>query len=335
MPRHLSTGLIAGTLMLTGLVACNSGGDDPILGEPINTDIQQVRIGNSIVDFNGLNLLHMNGSGRIRVDVNQPVILDRVRETIALNIVIEGEDGSRSQITGFDAEQLGSYNLIDRDLGIIDWVPIDGALDGLQPGVRYRINISSFYMQVGNKKPDGVGLTDEEFDLIPLSLPFLPFDTALESDGLINRITLGTVGVDRRDSTFTLVPMDATTSVQVDLATSIDPATFQNGLQYELVINNLTRGQSFNFSKSDLDANGDFTFPNANNSTIIWTKSSPGGLSQFTSTASGGTVDVSDVGDELELRFDRVSGLRSDGARLTLRDRAFRILHTFGTETDG
>lgn len=335
MPRHLSTGLIAGTLVLTGLIACNSGGQDPVVGEPINTDIQQVRIGSKIVDFNGLNLIYMDGSGRVRIDVNQPVNLDRVRESIALNIEISGQDGSVSQITGFDAAQLGSYNLIDRDLGIIAWVPTDGALDGLQPGVRYRVNISSFYMQVGNKNPDGVGLTDEEFDLLPLSLPNLPFDTALESDGLINRIILGTVGVDRRDNEFTLVPMDATTSVQIDLATSIDPATFQSGLQYELVINNLTKGQSFNFSKADLDANGDFTFPNANNSTIIWTKSTPGGLATFTSTASGGTVDVSDVGDILELRFDRVSGLRSDGARLTLRDRAFRIVHTFGTEANG
>jgi len=335
MPRHLLAGLITGSLVLTALVACNTGPRDPIIGEPINPDIQQVRLGNTIIDFNANNLVHMDGSGRVRIDVNQQVNLDRVRETIALNLQVFGEDGSVMQLTGYDANTYGNYNLVDRDLGIIDWIPIDGALDGLRPGVRYRMRISSFYMQVGDKDPDGVALSDEEFDLIPLSLARLPFDTALESDGLINRITLGTVGVDRRDNEYTLVPLDATTTVQVDLATSIDPATFQNGLQYELVINNLTDGRSFNFSKADLDANGEFSFPNPNNSLIVWTKTSPGGLAQFHSTAFGGIIDVSDVGDQLELRFDRVSGLRSDGARLTLRDRAFRILHTFGTAADG
>lgn len=329
----MSRAFLAGSLatLLLALAGCSSSGRDPQVGEPSNTDIQQVRIGNHIVDFNGQNLVYLDGAGRVRIDVNQEVNLDRVRETLAINLLALSPlpEDSR-QFTGFDVTNFGRLELISRELGIFDWIPFSGSLAGLQPGVPYRMRISSFYAQVGNKPPDGIGLSKEEFDLIPLSRPRTSFTTKLQSDGLINRIFLGNTVVDRRDNEFTLVALDSTNTVQVDLATDINPATFEPGLQYELVINNLTRGESFSFGYAELIANGEFSFPDANNAKIVWTKTSPGGLASFVNAGTGGAINVSSVGDELELRIDRVSGLRANGDRLTLRDRSFRVVHIFG-----
>lgn len=332
MPR----GLYAGTLLLGCVLiaaACSSGGTDPVLGQPINTAIQQVRLGSTIIDFEGLNLSYLPGIDRIRMDVDREVDITQVRDSIAINLQLIGADGDFRQYNRQDLMNNGRLELISSELGIVDWVSNSGSLDPtgspLHPGVNYRVRISSFYTKISHKVRDDIGMSSQEFDLLPLSRPREGFFTQLQSDGLIRRILLGSRAVNRNDSLHTLVPLDKVESVTVELNSPLTPSSFVPSLVWELVINNLTTGESFSFSTADLFANGNFRFQAEDNSTIIWDKTTPGGLSSFVSSSTGATFTVSNVGDELEFRVDRVTGERANGDSLTLRDRTFRVLHTY------
>ena len=353
MPRSVAS--ISYLLGLTTLllVGCNSGGSDNTGavsgGLPRHGDFQQARIGTSTIQFGSTNLVYLPGTGRVTVDVNRPVDVAKVRESLAFHMTITGDgrpanpfSAQNLTVDQFDLAAKGRLVADDPDLGIISFVSNTGTLDysvspgvpRLAPGFRYRFNIDSLYSETNELKKDAVTLRDQNFTLVPFSIPLLPYDTRLETDGLVNRLLLGGVTVDRADSSPTLAPLSVAKTVEIDLATNINPGTFEGSLAYELQINNLTTQHSYQFGKADLANNGIFSYPNLKNNVILWTKTSADpldghiGLDGFVD-ASGQYIRTSSVGDVVEYQIARVSGKINNGSTLTLRDRAFRVLHTF------
>ncbi|HYE79119.1 MAG TPA: hypothetical protein VEI97_14145, partial [bacterium] len=286
------------------------------------------------------------------LDLNEPIETANLEENLVYRIEIRPEAGFNPP-TGEDAilnfghanmvvldngnlSRFGRLTVDNAERGVISFVDTTGQLDGLAPGVRWNVFIDHLSAQVGPDGEDRVTLNNEGFTLLPTSRLLENFTSDLRTAGLVNRILVGGIQVRHGLSTNThaLLPLDVVSDVQIELATNFDPGTLLDTLEYDLIINNLTRGQSYGFNTADLFANGQFTLGDAGsgaNNLIRWQKSGP--LSTFTDAETGTAIDVSDLGDELEIRVERIRLELANGNQIAFplagQTMSFRALHTF------
>ncbi|MEO7993359.1 MAG: hypothetical protein ABI743_03095 [bacterium] len=320
-------------------VSCTSSHLDPDAPEAI--ELQSVNLGDQPVNFTGVNLAYLNDKTRVQLDLSSenPLELAEIEQSLLFDFYLDGDDAppvfdpkaidpSILHWTRSTLDAGGTIRIDDAEAGLVSFYPFAGDLGGvLSPGVRYTVFLRSLHATVDSVSDNTFSVLGDSFVILPLSRRPEHFLTDLTTDGLVQHINLGGIEVQRVDDVMTLAPLSSLNTVRVQLATNVNPATFEDDLSYSLVINNLTRNQTYEINETDLESNGVFTYPDARNNVILWTKNA-GGLDSFVNS-DGANIDTSDVGDEVEYQLGLVRSTLNDGLFRTFRDKKFRILHTF------